>query len=234
MSESLNAQTYENLKRDIMTLELMPGEVLSAAKIADRYNVSRTPAREALVRLETEGLVEIYPQVGSVVSRIDEDRARQEWFVRRALEMGVVDGLFDNVSENDIGRMRDYCRMMEAASGEMNDPSKAYDYLRYDNEFHAVTYYVAGQKLAAELVANTMAHYNRIRFLIIMEKPFNDRTLESHDQLVRSIGTRDKETYRKLLHEHIWFFEKDIEEIKRGRPEMFKQSPGADKADKTA
>ena len=223
MVESLNALTYENLKRDIMTLSLMPGEVLSAAKIADRYNVSRTPAREALVKLETEGLVDIYPQVGSVVSKIDENRAKQEWFVRRALEMGVVDGLFENVSEDDIRKMREYCRQMEEISDEMEDPFKTYDYLRYDNEFHAVTYFVAGQKLAAELVANTMAHYNRIRFLIIREKTYNDRTLESHEQLVSSIGARNKETYRKLLHEHIWFFEKDIEEIKKVRPLLFKQ-----------
>ena len=224
MSESLNAQTYENLKRDIMTLSLMPGETLSAARIAERYNVSRTPAREALVRLETEGLVDIYPQVSSVVSRIDENRARQEWFVRRALEMGVVDGLFENVTEEDIRRMREYFRLMKEISDDMSDPLKTYEYLKYDNEFHAVTYYAAGQDLAAELVANTMAHYNRIRFLILMEKPFNERTLESHEQLVSCIGDRDKETYRKLLHEHIWFFEQDIEEIKKGRPALFKQT----------
>nr|MCR4807477.1 GntR family transcriptional regulator [Lachnospiraceae bacterium] len=89
MANSLNNQTYDNLKRDIMTLALMPGEPVSAAKIAERYDVSRTPAREALVKLETEALVDIYPQVGSEISRINEDRAKQEWFVRRTLEMGV-------------------------------------------------------------------------------------------------------------------------------------------------
>lgn len=66
MNNSLNMQTYENLKKDIMTLALMPGEPVSAAKIAERYNVSRTPAREALVKLEGEALVDIYPQSASV------------------------------------------------------------------------------------------------------------------------------------------------------------------------
>ena len=51
MGYSLNNKTYDNLKRDIMTLALMPGEPVSAAKIAERYDVSRTPAREALVKL---------------------------------------------------------------------------------------------------------------------------------------------------------------------------------------
>ncbi|MBR5766531.1 MAG: GntR family transcriptional regulator, partial [Lachnospiraceae bacterium] len=77
MGNSLNTQTYENLKRDIMTLALMPGEPVSAAKIAERYNVSRTPAREAIVKLESEALIDIYPQSGSVISRIDVNRAEQ-------------------------------------------------------------------------------------------------------------------------------------------------------------
>ena len=88
MDVSLNQQTYDLLKRDIMTFNLMPGEPVSAAKIAERYQVSRTPAREALVKLETEGLIDIFPQSKSVVSKINITRAKQEWFVRKTLELG--------------------------------------------------------------------------------------------------------------------------------------------------
>ena len=71
MTNSLNQQTYDLFRKDIMTFSLKPGESVSAAKIADRYHVSRTPAREALVKLETEGLVDIYPQSKSLISKID-------------------------------------------------------------------------------------------------------------------------------------------------------------------
>ena len=62
MDKTLNQETYDRLKKDIMTFALKPGDQVSAAKLAERYHVSRTPAREALVKLETEGLVDIYPQ----------------------------------------------------------------------------------------------------------------------------------------------------------------------------
>ena len=222
MSYSLNTQTYDRLKRDIMTLVLMPGEPVSAARIADRYDVSRTPAREALVKLETEALVDIYPQVGSEISRIDEDRAKQEWFVRKTLEMGVINGLFEHVSGNDIEKMREYCHKMELVAGKMNDPDMTFEYLRCDNEFHAIAFCVARQKLAASIVANSMAHYNRIRLLIDMENTNKDRTLATHEQLIKNIENGDKEGYRTLMNKHLGYFEHDIEELRRHNPEMFK------------
>jgi len=222
MNNSLNMRTYENLKRDIMTLALMPGEPVSAAKIAERYNVSRTPAREALVKLEGEALVDIYPQSASVISKIDIDRAEQEWFVRRTLEMGVVDGLFEHATDNDIETMRELNEEMKVVSKKMTDPDMIYEYLRCDNEFHTVAFLAAGQDLAAELVANSMAHYNRIRLLIDMENANKDRTLATHSQLIKCIEQKDKESYRTLLYKHISYFKNDIEILKKNKSELFK------------
>ena len=223
MGYSLNNQTYDRLKRDIMTLALMPGEPVSAAKIADRYNVSRTPAREAIVRLETEALVDIYPQVGTEISKIDEIRAKQEWFVRRTLEMGVIDGLFENVTADDISGMHEYCHQMELVSDRLSDPDMTFEYLRGDNEFHTIAFYVAGQALAASIVGNSMTHYNRVRLLVDMENANKDRTLATHAALIRCIETRDKEGYRTLLTKHLGYFERDIEDLRKKRPELFKE-----------
>jgi len=82
MDKSLNQETYNRLKREILTFVLKPGESVSAAKLADRYQVSRTPVREELVKLETEGMVHIFPQSKTVISRINVHRVRQEWFIR--------------------------------------------------------------------------------------------------------------------------------------------------------
>ncbi|MCR4691437.1 MAG: GntR family transcriptional regulator [Lachnospiraceae bacterium] len=221
MSISLNSQTYDNLKRDIMTLELPPGEPVSAAKIADRYQVSRTPAREALVKLETEGLVEIYPQSASVISKIDSQRAKQEWFIRRTLELGVVDSLFENVKKADIQKMRSYARMMEDLAVDTRDSEMAYEYLMCDNAFHAVTYYVAGQNLAGQIVQNTMAHYNRVRILADIGSSLKKRTTTAHQKLIKCIEKKDKEGYRTLLMQHLGYFEEDIKNIEAANPSMF-------------
>ncbi|MBR6329041.1 MAG: GntR family transcriptional regulator [Lachnospiraceae bacterium] len=224
MRDSLNNQTYENMRRDIMTLALMPGEPVSAARIAERYNVSRTPAREALVKLETEALVDIYPQVGSVISKIDERRAMQEWFVRKTLEMGVIDGFFEKVTDADIPQMREYCQMMEKVSDKLEDPHMTFEYLRCDNMFHSMAFLVAGQDLASQIVGNTMTHYNRVRLLVDMENANKKRTLTGHEKLIKCIEKKDKETYRESLSRHIGNFERDMIDLKNRKPELFKES----------
>ncbi|MCR5267995.1 MAG: GntR family transcriptional regulator [Lachnospiraceae bacterium] len=222
MNNSLNQQTYDFLKKDIMTFALKPGEPVSAAKIAERYSVSRTPAREALVKLETEGLVDIFPQSKSVISKINVDRAKQEWFIRKTLELGMVDALFECVQKSDILRMRSFCKKMEEISEMPKNHDLAYEYLRCDNEFHAMTYHIAGQSLAAELIANTMTHYNRIRLLIDMDTYYKDRTVSTHEQMIRYVEEGKKEKYRELLGKHLGYITQDIEDMRQRNPELFK------------
>lgn len=221
MASSLNQLTYEYLKRDIMTFALKPGEPVSAAKIAERYNVSRTPAREALVKLETEGLIDIFPQSKSVISKIDVNRAKQEWFIRKTLELGMVDDLFANVKESDILKMRSFCRKMEEVMGSITTHESAYEYLHNDNEFHAMTYRIAGQTFAAEVIAATMTHYNRMRLLIDLENANMTRTVTTHEQLIKCIENKDKEAYRELLTKHLGYISQDIEDMRSKNPDLF-------------
>ena len=105
MEKSLNEETYEKLKYDIMNFKLLPGDSISAQKIALRYDVSRTPAREAIVNLEKEGLLKIIPQSGTYVACINCKRSEQEWFVRKSLEIGMVDAIFENASDDMLDKM---------------------------------------------------------------------------------------------------------------------------------
>lgn len=70
-SNSLNDVTYNNIRKDIMNMTLEPGVSVSVQKLSERYGVSRTPVHGAIVRLQQSGLVEIYPQRKTVVSKID-------------------------------------------------------------------------------------------------------------------------------------------------------------------
>lgn len=101
MEKSLNEETYEKLKYDIMNFKLLPGDSISAQKIALRYDVSRTPAREAIVNLEKEGLLKVIPQSGTYVACINCKRSEQEWFVRKSLEIGMVDTKKISITESD-------------------------------------------------------------------------------------------------------------------------------------
>jgi len=221
MDNSLNQITYDRFKKDILTFTLKPGDTVSAAKIADRYEVSRTPAREALVKLEAEGLVDIIPQSKSVISKIDINKARQEWFIRSSLELGMVDSFFDKLTDADVDKMRFYNNRMHELAEYPRDHENSYEYLLADNEFHAVTYAVSGEKLAANVIANTMAHYSRLRFLTDLDEYYQGRTSTGHTELLGLVERRDVEGYRKALKVHLGHILNDISDLEKLFPDYF-------------
>lgn len=204
-----------------MTFALKPGEPVSAAKLAERYHVSRTPAREALVRLQAEGMVDIFPQSKSMISKINVARARQEWFIRNTLEIAMTDAFFGNVTADDIEEMRQYAHKCKRIGEQPRDHETSYEYLDSDNKFHAVTYRVAGETLAAEIISSTMAHYSRIRLLADLDNRKKDRTVADHEELIRLVEAGDKEGYRAALTKHLGRVIGDIEQMSMQAPELF-------------
>jgi len=221
MERNLNQWTYEQMRNDILTFVLKPGDHVSAAKIAERYEVSRTPAREAIVRLAAEGMVDIYPQSKTVISKIDTDRVLQEWFVRRSLELSTADSFIERVQDNDLELMRAYQRELERLSGLPASHEAILKYLNCDNDFHAVTYMVAGQELSAKIISAMMAHYNRLRMLIDFDILTKRRTLVDHEEILRCAGRRDKNGYRDILDRHISHIIEDIALLKEKYPDYF-------------
>lgn len=223
MDNSLNQATYDRFKKDILTFALKPGDTVSAAKVAERYDVSRTPAREALVKLETEGLVDIIPQSKSVISKINLSTAHQEWFIRYTLEMGMIDKLFENVTKNDIEEMKKCNKTMIDYSKEEKSHENSYRYQMADNAFHAVTYRAAGELMAANVIANTMAHYSRIRFLTDLDDFNQDRTVTGHEKLITLIENKDIEGYREALSSHLKYILTDIQDLEKQYPAFFQK-----------
>ena len=181
MERNLNETTYQLLKQDIMSFALAPGEAISAAKVASRYGVSRTPAREAIVKLEKEGLVDIYPQSKTLVSRINLSRTRQEWYVRYTLEIGMAERFIRKVTQDTIQAMERNLRQMELARDEAGRSL----YLTLDHGFHDIIYDTAGEFLAKEIIHTQITHYNRIRYLTDLTPPVREKTILEHRQLIR-------------------------------------------------
>ena len=181
MEKNLNEFTYQKLKKDIMTFVLVPGEAISAAKIAERYGVSRTPAREAIVKLQKEGLVDIYPQSKSLVSWINMERIRQEWYVRYTLEICMAERFVRRITQDTIWAMERNLRRMEQTCDQAGDNL----YLELDHEFHDLIYDTAGEFLAKEIIHTQVTHYNRIRYLTDQAPFVREKTISEHRQLGR-------------------------------------------------
>ena len=82
---------YDELRRRVLTLQLTPGAPLSENELAAELGISRTPVRESLILLSQEGLVQVFPKVGSFVSRVDPERVADAQFLREAVELASLD-----------------------------------------------------------------------------------------------------------------------------------------------
>ncbi len=96
-------QILEHLRERILSLDLRPGTPLSRAELQQQFGSSQTPVRDALMKLEEEGLVTVYPQYATLVSKIDVDLARQAHFMRRAVEQEAVFTIASSANAKAVG-----------------------------------------------------------------------------------------------------------------------------------
>ena len=121
--KSTQDAVYTVLKEGIMTLSLPPGTAMSTQEVATRLNVSRTPVREAFIRLHEEGLVDVFPQRQTIVSRIDFRRVMQERFIRESLETAALHLFMETRSEEYLARMQEEIALQELCQKEKRFPS---------------------------------------------------------------------------------------------------------------
>ena len=121
---------YETLRRKVLTLELPPGAALSENELAAALGVSRTPVRESLILLAEEGLVQVFPQVGSFVSRVDPARVADAQFLREAVELAALDDLPAELDPDVVAELR---RNLDAAAAPGIDLE---EFFELDEAFH--------------------------------------------------------------------------------------------------
>lgn len=197
--DSVREQAYRMLRNEIVSMELKPGTVISTQDIATRFHISRTPVREAFIRLQGESLLEISPQKATVVSRIDFNRVYQERFIREALEVENMRSFAKVATENTLDRMRNNI-------AEQMQALKEKDYVKYlqlDNEFHQLEFLDTNGDLAASLIRQMNGHYDRVRLISSREEGVFDTIIREHEELVHLISVRDTDGAVNLLQRHI-------------------------------
>ena len=196
-SNSLNDVTYDAIRKDIMNMTLEPGMNVSVQKLSERYGVSRTPVREAIVRLQQSGLVEIYPQRKTVVSKIDLDRIREELFIRTSLEAAVVDKFIHRCSE----LVGDTLQELINKQKKYMDKEHLTEFYSKDNRFHQLIFETAGQALAWKTAENVAFQYSRIR---ILHGKINGvaSIIDGHERILAAVRRRDSEAMRKAVIEY--------------------------------
>jgi DNA-binding GntR family transcriptional regulator len=198
-SRHVAPQVLDRLRERIVSLDLPPGIVLSRAELAAAFGVSQTPVRDALMRLEEEGLVDVYPQHKTVVSRIDLAQARQAHFLRRAIELEVARTLATQADAALVKRLRATIARQRAALS-------AGDYAEFvagDQAFHRQMYEAADVPGLWEDVRRRSGHIDRLRRLHLPAKGKGDAIVRDHARIVEAIGKGDPEAAQKRVREHL-------------------------------
>jgi DNA-binding GntR family transcriptional regulator len=192
-------RVYGGLRSSIIRLRLKPGEAIDMAAVAEEYGVSRSPVRDALLKLEKEGLVDLMPQKGSFVSRIDLGRMHEERFLRASLEEKVVEAFIASRAEADMSRLQESLRLQRSRL-----EAKDYDdFLDIDDEFHHVLYEGAGKRMCWDLVQSMSGHYRRARLLVLGNGSVPRENYREHRELFDRIKGGDAEGAIASIRAHL-------------------------------
>jgi DNA-binding GntR family transcriptional regulator len=192
-------QVLEQLRDAILSLDLVPGTVLARQELADHFGVSQTPVREALLRLSEEGLVDVFPQHATLVSRIDIAAARQAHFLRRSIELELVHQLALEATPGLVEQMKATISQQAALSAAQ----RYGDFVGADRAFHRLMYEAGGVPDLWELVGRVSGHVDRLRRLHLPTAGKTEAILRDHRAIVRAIAKGDGAAAQKALREHL-------------------------------
>ena len=190
---------FNTLRQAILRGELKPGERLMEIQLANKLGVSRTPIREAIRKLELEGLVLMIPRKGAEVAEITEKSLRDVLEVRRALEELAVQRVCEKITEEEIEELKAAAREFENVlkDGDITKIAEA------DVRFHDVIYMATDNQKLIQLLNNLREQMYRFRVEYLKREEVRPQLLAEHEEIIATIERREKDTATKVVCEHI-------------------------------
>lgn len=214
---SVSGQIYQYLKESIISCEIEPGSSVSEKAISASLQVSRQPVREAFIKLAECGLLKIFPQRGSVVTRISIKSVLDGKFVRSAIECAVVKNLAKRITEPQIVVLEGIIKKQETAIHEQDYR----EFLKLDDAFHCQLAIFADCQLAWETIDNLKPSMDRVRFLDIKRDKTMDEVVEEHRNILDGLHQHDADLASQLLAAHLDDFPYVIDDILAVKPDWF-------------
>lgn len=211
---SMGAQLHQQLRTAIVQGDLLPGAALSETDIAERYQVSRQPVREAFIRLAQEDLLEIRPQRGSFVKRIVMADVLDARFVREAIEVAVAREAALKADPAAIARLKNTLAAQSVAQGNA-------EFLAADESMHREIALIAGRESAWRVVDQVKAQMDRVRYLSYTEVSPADRLIAQHSAIVEAIAAHDADAAEAAVRAHMAEILQQLPQLAQRYPEMF-------------
>ena len=228
--QTMGVQIHAFLRREIIAGHLLPRTMLSEQELSQRFGVSRTPVREALIKLAEESLVETFPQYGSFVSPITISDVFDNQFVREAIECSAIERAIERVGKDEIRaieRIMDRQKMCEAVSDDEA-------FFVADEQLHEFFLALAGHPQAWRVVVNAKAQLDRVRHLTMRLPMKLSSVMAEHRVIVDRFIARDRAGAVEAMRTHLRGVFHSIEILQRDNPDYFASASGGARGNREA
>lgn len=190
---------FNTLRQAILRGELKPGERLMEIQLANKLGVSRTPIREAIRKLELEGLVLMIPRRGAEVAEITEKSLRDVLEVRGVLEELAVELACERIGEADIEKLREAAKEFEEVSKSDDVTALA----EADVKFHDIIYFATENQRLIQLLYNLREQMYRYRVEYLKRREVHATLFAEHEHIIECIVQHDKVAAKQAISTHI-------------------------------
>jgi DNA-binding GntR family transcriptional regulator len=220
-SEPMARRVTDALRQAIVEMRLSPGEMLSEQDLARQLGVSRSPVREAFIKLSQSGLVRVLPQRGTQVVKISRAGVEDARFIREAVECAVVREAAARANPGMIAALND--SLARQKRGQRSNASHVF--LALDEEFHRLLAETAGRPAAWEMIQDVKPQMDRVRFLDMAQATPRHVVLAQHVEIVEAIKARDSKAAEEAMRLHLGEILRSLPQLMAQYPELFETEP---------
>lgn len=213
-------EVYEQLRSDIMNLTLEPGKSISETEIGTLFNISRTPVREILQKLTEENLIEIYPQIGSFISKIDLKIVDDAVFLRELCEKEII--RFSMHRSDKVVLIRELEKNIAFQQINYTYQEDFYEFFQLDNAFHEIIYTFNARGNIWKNISKLTTHYDRLRLIDAADRNHQKRTIEEHIKIMQIIENTREDCIETTVLTHLEKYKSIIDRLKKQYPTYFK------------
>lgn len=201
---NIRDDVYALLRNNILNHAYPPGHRLDLDDLSNQLKVSRTPVKEALHKLETEGLIQILPRKGTFVTSIDPKSVSEGYDVRLALEVHIVPAVIANITADDIAQLEDLRHRMRASLQESNFKVALEQYTALDQEFHVLIVSAGGNERLTEIYRTVGGPLQMARLYYKFDaEVYRNFTEPEHTAIMTALSQRDVAALQSAVIQHI-------------------------------
>ena len=195
----LTSEAYDVIKKRIIDLNYRPGEVLFTQQLANELMISRTPVREALVKLCQDGLLRQTDSRKFQVTAITKESISEIYSLRRCFEIMAAENVFAEISDSDIEIMQGIIEKMK----ECLKTKEVDAFFKMDNDFHQHLIRKYNNQFLVSFVNQLLDHQQRIRYVTYYVSNRMEDTIEEHQQIVEQIKAGDLKGTNDAIARHL-------------------------------